>query len=41
MGESTKVLRVSGRNGTMQLDAEDTGLNIVGAGVSTCATAAR
>ena len=41
MGESTRVLRVSGSDGSTQVDAEDTGLNIVGAGVSTCATAAR
>ena len=41
MGESTKVLRVSGRDGSMQVEAEDTDMNIVGAGVSTCATAAR
>ena len=40
MGESTKVLRVSGRDGSMQVEAEDTDMNIVGAGVSTCATAA-
>ena len=40
MGESTTVYRVTG-DGTMQVDLSDTGMNVVGAGVSTCATAAR
>lgn len=40
MGESTRVYQVSG-DGSMSVAAEDTGMNVVGAGVSTCATAAR
>ena len=41
MGESTAVYRVDSASGRMERVVEGLGINVVGAGVSTCAPTAR